>query len=136
MAKNTEDSVTMTMDDFNAMVKKLKEEVKAEMEAEANGVDAETSEADKLLREQIKEAESHLNDPVTIQLFKDGNKYKDDVFVSINDKNYLIQRGVPVTVPRIVAQVLQQSQEQDIAAAAYREAQQREYKEATIRLNL
>lgn len=54
---------------------------------------------------------------VPVRLFKDSSKYQDDVFVSVNGKGYLIQRGVEVMIPRFVAQVLEQSMEQDQRAA-------------------
>ena len=44
---------------------------------------------------------------VLIHLFKDNDRYKDPVFVQINGKAYLIQRGVDVRVPRAVAEVLE-----------------------------
>lgn len=49
---------------------------------------------------------------VEIKLFKDGKTYKDDVFVAVNGKNYLVQRGVKVAVPRCVAEVIERSERQ------------------------
>ena len=36
---------------------------------------------------------------------------KDDVYVAVNGKSYLIKRGVPVEVPACVAEVLQHKEE-------------------------
>lgn len=44
---------------------------------------------------------------VTIRLFKDSGKYKDDVTVGINGTIWQIQRGKTVEVPRKVAKVLE-----------------------------
>jgi len=55
--------------------------------------------------------------PVTIQLFQDGDRYRDDVFVSVNGESVLIRRGVPVTVKKKFADVLEQSQMQDARTA-------------------
>ncbi|WP_407382796.1 hypothetical protein [Ruminococcus sp.] len=44
-------------------------------------------------------------DTVSIKIPKDRNK-KEDVTVSINDKSFLIQRGVEVDVPRPVYDAL------------------------------
>lgn len=55
-----------------------------------------------------------MNDKVTIKLFKDNKKYKEDVFVSVNGENFLIQRGVEVEVPRYIKEVLDNSFKQDI----------------------
>ncbi len=52
----------------------------------------------------------------TIMLFKDGDRYQDDVFVAVNGKSYLIQRGVEVKLPYFVAEVLENSQLQEQAA--------------------
>jgi hypothetical protein len=49
----------------------------------------------------------------TIRLFKDNARYKGDVFVSVNGRNYQIRRGETVTVPAEVAEVLAHSAAQD-----------------------
>lgn len=59
------------------------------------------------------------NERVTVKLFRDNERYKDDVFVGINGVGYRIQRGVEVQVPRFVAKVLEQSQQQDTATAQF-----------------
>ncbi|NLE57156.1 MAG: hypothetical protein GX616_02260 [Planctomycetes bacterium] len=75
-----------------------------------------------------------MNELVEVRLFKDNNEYKDPVFVSINGKNMVIERGVTVKIPRNYALVLEQSHEQGIAAANYEEARQNEYAEDTRRV--
>ncbi len=60
---------------------------------------------------------TNLEDKVTINLFKDNNKYRDDVTVIVNGSVFQIKRGVPVEVPRYVASVLQ-DQERQMAAAS------------------
>lgn len=57
-------------------------------------------------------------DMVEIQLFRDGGRYKGDLFVSVNGVSYQIKRGVRVKVPPEVAEVIQHSQEQDAQSAA------------------
>ncbi|HBU12181.1 MAG TPA: hypothetical protein DEB31_05475 [Clostridiales bacterium] len=54
---------------------------------------------------------------VKVKLFKDNNKYKDDVFVSVNGKRWQIRRGVEVEVPDFVKEVLDHSAEQDMNTA-------------------
>lgn len=54
---------------------------------------------------------------VTVKLFKDNERYKDDVFVAVNGRSFQIKRGVPVKVPRYVADVLEQSRNQDDATS-------------------
>jgi len=50
---------------------------------------------------------------VTVRLFKDSGKYKDDVFVCVNGERIKIQRGVPVQIKKKFADVLENSMEQD-----------------------
>lgn len=56
-------------------------------------------------------------DMVSIRLFKDNDKYKDDVFVAVNGRSFQIKRGETVKVPAYVAAVLEQSMNQDNATA-------------------
>ena len=70
--------------------------------------------------EEIQEtttAEIQATDPgdelVTVQLFKDNGKYKDDLYVAVNGERILIQRGVPVQIKRKFAEVIEHSQMQD-----------------------
>jgi len=53
---------------------------------------------------------------VSIKLFKDGKNYADDVFVGINGRRYLIQRGVELQVPYAVAKVLEDSRSMEQSA--------------------
>ncbi len=64
-----------------------------------------------------KTAVDPMEELVEIQLFKDGNRYKDDVFVAVNGERVQIKRGVPVKVKRKFAQVIEQSRAQDLATA-------------------
>lgn len=60
--------------------------------------------------------EQLLNELVPIQLIKDNENYKNDVTVQINGRIWQLQRGVPIMVPRKVANVLNQSQYQEAQA--------------------
>ena len=66
--------------------------------------------------------ERYYKEPVPVMLIKDNTRYKDDVTVTVNGINYQIQRGVPVTVPRCVALVLERSRNQELAAQEYLES--------------
>lgn len=65
---------------------------------------------------------------VNVRLFKDGDKYKDDVFVSVNDMTYQIKRGEDVKVPRCIAEVLRNSEDQDAITATMISELESEYK--------
>lgn len=63
---------------------------------------------------EIKEASADVSEErVTIKLFKDNKEYKDDVTVGLNGKIYQIKRGVEVSVPKGVAEILANSQAQE-----------------------
>lgn len=71
------------------------------------------------------------HDIVSVRLFKDSGRYADDVTVGVNGKIFRIQRGVEVKVPRYVAEVLEQSDRQDIMTAQLIDAKKNEYREAS-----
>lgn len=79
---------------------------------------------------------ANLEDYVTVRLFKDKTKYKEDVLLSVNGENCLVQRGKDVRIKRKFALVLEQSLAQDEFAASFSEALQSEYadKEASGKL--
>ncbi len=58
-----------------------------------------------------------LGEKVPIRMFKDNDRYKDDVYVCVNGERLLIKRGEHVEVPRKFALVLEQSAQQDTATA-------------------
>lgn len=62
-------------------------------------------------------SENNQDELVEIRLFKDGEKYRDDVIVAVNGKVWQIQRGVKVKVPKYVAEVLENSEMQDAKTA-------------------
>ena len=49
-------------------------------------------------------------------LFKDGERYKFPLNVTINGVKYSVPRGVPLRLPRVVAEVIDQSIAQDAYA--------------------
>lgn len=61
---------------------------------------------------------ARLEEYVDVELFRDNDKYKDDVFVAVGGENCLIKRGVPVRIKRKFALVLEQSRRQDMLTAA------------------
>lgn len=61
--------------------------------------------------------DEYLNEYVTVKLFKDGDKYRDDVYVAVNGANCVIKRGEWVTIKRKFALVLDASEIQDMKTA-------------------
>lgn len=72
----------------------------------------------KPMAELIAEEKKRMEEYVYITLFKDDNKYKDDVYVAVNGQNCRIQRGVPVKIKRKFALELAKSQHEDQRTAA------------------
>lgn len=68
-----------------------------------------------------------MEEYIAIKLFKDNDRYKDDVYVAINGKNCVIKRGEWVRIKRKYALVLDQSEIQDSKAAALMEAEQNRF---------
>lgn len=69
--------------------------------------------------ETIEQENAYYNEPVTVKLFKDNDKYKDDVFVAVNGVGMIVPRGIEVKIPRKYAVALDNSQIQDGESAQY-----------------
>ncbi|MGF6376853.1 cell division septum initiation protein DivIVA [Clostridiales Family XIII bacterium PM5-7] len=54
---------------------------------------------------------------VSVELFKDTNLYRDDVYVAVNGENIKIQRGKQVEIDQKFKEVLDNSRRQDAASA-------------------
>lgn len=65
-----------------------------------------------------KKVELDPEEYVEIELFQDGERYKDSLFVAVNGENCIIPRGKPVKVKRKFAEVIKNSIEQGNKAAA------------------
>jgi hypothetical protein len=65
------------------------------------------------LSPDVKALSDRAEEAVEIRLFKDGGRYKDDVFVAVNGEGCLIRRGETVRVKRKFADVLESGMMQD-----------------------
>ena len=72
---------------------------------------------EELQAEEEAREKAWLEEKVPIRLFKDNDRYKDDVYVCVNGERLLIKRGENVEIPRKFALVLEQSAQQDTATA-------------------
>lgn len=113
--ETAEKKIEMTPEEIEEIIQKAKTEALAEYQAGAAG------------NLEEKKTAQELEERVTIELFKDNDKYRDDLVVGVNGKYYQIQRGIPVSVPRSVAEVIANSKAQDSAAADYSKAKEQEY---------
>lgn len=108
---------------------------KAREEAEKIVADAKASVSGELTEEQKKandERKAYMNELVEVRLFKDNNKYKDDVYVSVNGENCVIKRGIPVKIKRKFAMVLENSDVQDFETSQLIEKKSSEYANSDI----
>ena len=49
----------------------------------------------------IKSDHEYYNELVPVKLFKDNDKYKDDIFVAVNGVGMIVPRGKEVLIPAI-----------------------------------
>ena len=68
---------------------------------------------------KVTDAKAYYNEKVTVKLFKDNGKYKDDVFVAVNGIGMIVPRGVEVKIPRKYAIALANSEAQDSFSAQF-----------------
>lgn len=142
MAKNDESQTPeLTKEELAAQL----EEAKAQLEqmealrAERDELAAVAKAAEEKLAAQMTtpsnmaEADEEMT---TVMLFKDNERYKDDVFVAVNGRRFQIQRGVPVQVPRYVAAVLEQSRAQDMATSRMMDQKAAEFEQAAKALDI
>lgn len=80
--------------------------------------------------------EEQLNEYVEVTLFSDGERYKDDVIVSVNDETIRIKRGVPVKIKRKFANVLEYSRIQQQKAAAFSASQSALFEEQSLKYGM
>lgn len=110
-------------DDILAQIDKLSPEalealasrLKAMQAAEEPGDEDKTAELERKAQQDAETA--RMSEPVPVMLFKDNDKYKDDLFVGWNGTGYRIKRGITVMVPRAVANIVQQQLDQDNSTA-------------------
>ena len=74
--------------------------------------------------------EAYLNEYVAVKLFRDNDRYKDDVYVAVNGKNCVIKRGEWVKIKRMFAMVLEQSEVQDMQTSELLEHEQARFRAA------
>lgn len=101
--------------------------------AELRGKESSVTSNSAQLREFLKKQEEYLNEYVEVRLFKDNEKYRDDVYVAINGKNCIIRRGVWTRIRRKFALLLDQSEIQDLRTAELMEREAGRFADETRR---
>ncbi len=121
------------MKEYNEAIAALKAEYEqkiAEKEAENARLRGINKKAEELARQQAREYESYLNEYISLKLFKDNDRYNDDVYVAVNGQNCIIKRGEWVRVKRKFALVLDASEIQDMRTAEFMEQEQKRFTNA------
>lgn len=67
---------------------------------------------------------------VSVRLFKDNGKYKDDLLVCVNGESCLIQRGVTVQIKRKFLWAIQNQMRQDASTANLIQAMSSEFEDS------
>lgn len=111
---------------LKAITDMVKAQVKDEVDASKTDEEKEGELSPRLKRLQASE-KVRVAGKKTIELFQDGDKYKDDVFVGVNGVNTIIQRGIPVEVPVAVADIVENAQKQANAAAKHNKGLQDQF---------
>lgn len=112
-----------------AMLQKAREEAEKIVADAKAKVGGEITEEQKLAKA---EREAYWNELVEVKLFKDNNKYKDDVYVSVNGENCVIKRGERVKVKRKFAEVLDKSDLQDYETSKLIEQKSSEFAKSEL----
>ena len=111
---------TVTLEALKAQIEAMRAAYEAEIAALRDEKQAElreTSAKSEKFKKFLREQEAWLNEYVEVRLFKDNEKYKDDVYVAINGKTCVIRRGVWTRIRRKFALLLDQSEIQDLRTA-------------------
>ena len=128
MANEKAKSESINLADVAKQVEAMLTQAKAE--AEKIVAEAKSSVGGELTEEQKKaneERKAYWDELVEVKLFKDNNKYKDDVYVSVNGENCVIKRGERVKVKRKFADVLDKSDMQDYETSLLIEKKSQEF---------
>ena len=115
------------MNETIAAIKAEYEQRLAEKEAENAILRGEKKLAEEKARAAAREYEDYLNEYISVKLFKDNDRYKDDVYVAVNGQNCIIKRGEWVKIKRKFALVLDASEIQDMKTAEFIEREQKKF---------
>lgn len=130
---------TVTLETLQSEIEALRASYEAELAALREDKNAEqkaVSEKNEKFKKFLRDQEAWLNEYVEIRLFKDNERYKDDVYVAINGKNCVIRRGVWTRIRRKFALLLDQSEIQDLRTAELMEREENRFVDESRRHEL
>lgn len=137
MANKPEEKESINLADVSKQVEEMLANAKLEAEKIAEKIiaDAKASVGGELTEEQKQANEkrnAYWEEYVEVSLFKDNNKYKDDVFVAVNGETCAIQRGKKVKIKRKFADVLEKSGIQDFETSELIDRKSGEYEKSSL----
>ena len=96
----------------------MAEKTKAELEAEIAALKAQLGKESKT-DDNVDDAKlkAYLEEEVPIKLFKDGEKYRDDLVICLNGTIVRLKRGIPLMIKRKYALLIENCDAQGIIAA-------------------
>jgi|GEM_PF-813099 len=130
----------LTMDELKAELAKA-EAARAQAEEEAAAARTQAREAEERARAAEDEElpppvdrtpaaqKAYLEERVPFRAFKDNERYKNDIDITVNGKRYLIQRGKLVLIPRFVYLALAAAERQAAEAADVSKQFESQYEE-------
>lgn len=122
--EKTNKETSMTIKEVEEKIAKMLKEAEEAAKKIAEGKSAVTG-----LSEAEKAEIARNEEYVEVKLFRDNDKYKDDVYVAVGDQNCVIKRGVPVKIKRKFYLALAETDEQDFKTAQLIERESGKYKE-------
>ena len=123
------------MEKYKETIAALKAEYEqklAEKEAENALLRGEKRNEIEMAKATADEYEKYLNEYISVKLFKDNDRYRDDVYVAVNGQNCMIKRGEWVKIKRKFALVLDASEIQDMKTAHLIEKEQKSFAEQSL----
>lgn len=137
MANKPEEKESINLADVSKQVEEMLANAKLEAEKIAEKIiaDAKAQVGGELTEEQKQANEkrkAYWEEYVEVSLFKDNNKYKDDVFVAVNGETCAIQRGKKVKIKRKFADVLEKSGIQDFETSELIDRKSGEYEKSNL----
>lgn len=88
---------------------------------------------EEVIETKVEKNEEPTSDMREVNLFQDSERYADDVQVGVNGKIYTVKRGMPVMVPRAVAEILDHQKRQDKRTSDMIKRYENQYKADTAR---
>lgn len=119
--KNEELNVADVQAQIAEMLEAAKNEAQKIMDEARKAADMKSAEEERKAKEAAEKA-AYMEEYVEVKLFKDNDKYKDDVYVAVNGENCVIKRGERVHIKRKFAEVLDHSEHQDYETSKLIEA--------------